>query len=266
MWQLNISLTQYTPAEAQQMTGLSTAMQRDWRHRGFGSRVGKQARFSIFDVAEMYFMKAASDQGKGPSLSAPYASRVSERLVATGLMWRDDMWAGDRPVEMFERIPRGARSFTPNEQYCFETGYGPEEESEDAFKRQWGVIQLFHAMSLAPQLRWGGQAIWWPTGEFEIGSYEESRFSGLGTVGKLSKVDPKFDGPALVYDLEPAAEILADRAPREWLTAELILHAGAVAPEIKKRRAPINLGKVLVTAGDKRAVYDPVQLLGGRNA
>lgn len=261
VWQLRFDLTQYTPAEAERITGLSTAMQRDWRHRGFGSRSGKQARFTIFDLAELHFMKAHSDQGKGPSLSLPYAARVAERIVATGLMWRGDAWTGELETELFDRIPAGSRSLTSSEHFDLELGKERDTlEPED--KRQWLAAQIYAAMGLDRQDGFGRQSIWWPTGEFELGDYEHKRFTGLGSDHKLARVDPKYDGPALVFDIEAAAEILVDRAPRPWLNVQLLVSSDG-PPQSSGTR--LNLGQVVVISGDKEVVWGAFKSRGASN-
>lgn len=71
-YHVTIESTKFTPAEAAKFTGVSTALQRDWRRRGIlparGS--GKHHRFTFEDLCEMTALKAFSDAGFGPKAGA----------------------------------------------------------------------------------------------------------------------------------------------------------------------------------------------------
>lgn len=247
-WSLHLTLAEYTPAEVEAMTSLSTAMQRDWRHRGFGPKYDRHARFNIFNVAEFYFMKTLSDQGKGPTLSAPYAARAAAKIVLTGLIWRDEAWSGEGTADIFDRIPDGSRCLSSWEANWLSAGF-EEKIVEPMNKRGWLAEQLFAALDL-PYAEWGHQAIFWPTGEFELAAFESRRFTGLGGDAKFGKVDAKFDGPALILDIEAAAEILVDRSPRPWVDAFLVVRdSGPIGPAGK---SPLNQGEVVVAAGGRK--------------
>ncbi|MFG1373391.1 hypothetical protein V5F32_14555 [Xanthobacter oligotrophicus] len=73
-------LNLFRPGEAEAITGLSAAMQRDYRHRGFLPKFVGHARFNIFDLAEMYMLKRLSDAGFWPEVFGPLA-----KIAATGL-------------------------------------------------------------------------------------------------------------------------------------------------------------------------------------
>lgn len=262
-WSLHLTLAEYTPAEVEAMTSLSTAMQRDWRHRGFGPKYDRHARFNIFNVAEFYFMKTLSDQGKGPTLSAPYAARAAAKIVLTGLIWRDEAWSGEGAVDIFDRIPEGSRCLSREERAWLEIGDRKAVLKEAPQKREWLTEQLYTALALQND-GWGHQAIFWPTGEFELSAFESRRFTGLGGDAKFGKVDAKFDGPALILDIEAAAEILVDRSPRPWVDAFLIVRDSApIAPTGK---SPRNQGEVVVAAGGKqrRSITASTVLATGR--
>ncbi|MBM6579919.1 hypothetical protein ILT44_06980 [Microvirga sp. BT689] len=57
---------EYSPAEASDATGVSTALQRDWRRRGIIGRAGpagQHSRFTFDDLCEMMALKSFSDAG-----------------------------------------------------------------------------------------------------------------------------------------------------------------------------------------------------------
>lgn len=64
-----ITAEQYTPSEAEHVTGVSPALQRDWRRRSLLPDSEKyQARYSASALAEMLLMKDFADHGFGPKL------------------------------------------------------------------------------------------------------------------------------------------------------------------------------------------------------
>jgi len=56
---------EFTPAEAAEITGVSTALQRDWRRRGIlsGNADGKWTRWNLNDIIRLSVMKLFSDAG-----------------------------------------------------------------------------------------------------------------------------------------------------------------------------------------------------------
>lgn len=65
---MSCELEKFSPAEAEQITGLSPAVQRVWRQRGIiPSSGGKVASFDVFDLARMLFLRLMSERGIGPA-------------------------------------------------------------------------------------------------------------------------------------------------------------------------------------------------------
>ena len=56
---------EFSPAEAAEITGVSTALQRDWRRRGILPERKSEgwSRFSVTDIIEMYVLRFFSDAG-----------------------------------------------------------------------------------------------------------------------------------------------------------------------------------------------------------
>lgn len=88
------TLTEFTPGEAEKITGVSTAMQRDWRRREFLPSNKGHARFDLFDLAEMMFLQAMSDRGIGPQRSKPLAA-ITGRGIAFGALMCQAAYEGD---------------------------------------------------------------------------------------------------------------------------------------------------------------------------
>lgn len=93
------TLSLFTPGEAERITGLSVAMQRDWRHRGFLPKTEGHARFNVFDLASMLAMKLLSDRGVGPQ-----ASQAVAEWCAVGIVWEVltdfEAWEGDHAAAL----------------------------------------------------------------------------------------------------------------------------------------------------------------------
>ncbi|MBX9791257.1 MAG: helix-turn-helix domain-containing protein [Sphingomonas sp.] len=65
----NYVLERYTPAEAEMVTGVNVALQRDWRRRGLLPETGGgHARYNAAELAEMMIMQRGATQGLGPKL------------------------------------------------------------------------------------------------------------------------------------------------------------------------------------------------------
>lgn len=72
----------FTPAEVEEVTGLTTTMQRDWRRRRF-LKVQPQshARFRTKEVAEILVMKLLADRGLGPASTRSFSRRAAESVL-----------------------------------------------------------------------------------------------------------------------------------------------------------------------------------------
>jgi hypothetical protein len=80
---------EYTPAEAADVTGVSTALQRDWRRRGILGVIapGKHSRFKFNHLCEMFALKSFADAGLGVSEMSSVEAR------------RDRMFKGNYDAE-----------------------------------------------------------------------------------------------------------------------------------------------------------------------
>lgn len=264
-WLLTFKLTEYTPAEVEAMSGLSVAMQRDWRHRGFGPQFEKHARFDIVQVAELLFMKVCSDQGKGPALSHVHARAVALTLIKNALTYASGSWISD-PVSVFDSIPQGSRSLTDNEQAHFFDLHDPmmerwrtperiaylnqlidEGETEQYVKKPWLVDRLFDAIGCTQSVSLASNVIWWPNGQLQLGDYKEIIISKDAEPDENGYLDPKFDGPAFVWSIDHVAERLTHQAPRPFVSVGVEVDKAFEARRISS--SDKNLGKVIVLRG-----------------
>lgn len=94
----------FTPAEAAACTGLSLAMQRDWRRHGhLPARSGGTASFGPRELAEMRLMVLMRQMGLGPSRSRGLAQGAAPSLVWLTLVDHPSTWAVEGPADTATR-------------------------------------------------------------------------------------------------------------------------------------------------------------------
>lgn len=102
---------EFTPAEAAEITGVSTALQRDWRRRGIlaENAEGKWTRWGLTDIIRLSVMKLFSDAGMDVSQTKTIAQMAL--LPTLGAIARIDeavAFEGDEiPEESRNRIRVG---------------------------------------------------------------------------------------------------------------------------------------------------------------
>lgn len=82
MPRLHLEATEFTPADAEVITGVSVDQQRNWRRYGYLPKsLGKHARFEPHQLARMLVMQMLSKRGIGPSRSHKVASAIASRVI-----------------------------------------------------------------------------------------------------------------------------------------------------------------------------------------
>lgn len=77
----NYVLERYTPAEAEMVTGVNVALQRDWRRRGLLAETGGgHARYTAAELAEMILMQDFAVEGLGPKVLKDMLGTAAEPL------------------------------------------------------------------------------------------------------------------------------------------------------------------------------------------
>ena len=88
----------FTPAQAADMTGLSPAMQRNWRQAGhIAARTTETALFAPRELAAIRIMVVLRDVGLGPALSRSIAEQAAPSVIWLALGDHPSTWnvAGD---------------------------------------------------------------------------------------------------------------------------------------------------------------------------
>lgn len=121
------TMTTFTPAEAERVTGVSTALQRDWRRHGYLPAGEGHARFNGFDLAEMWALKLLSDRGIGPQQGCDVADWLSGGIMMHALQHRhayegdsaalQDLRDVEAPEDLARHVEAAAEKARPGEQY-----------------------------------------------------------------------------------------------------------------------------------------------------
>lgn len=113
----------FSPSEAARVTGVSTALQRDWRRRGvIEGRSDGWNRFQLEDVISMAVMRAFTQSGISIETAAVLSSLAILPVIATLSRWSDTaVFEGDTlPENEQDRVRSGAvKGASEDEQFSF---------------------------------------------------------------------------------------------------------------------------------------------------
>jgi hypothetical protein len=204
------SLTQFTPAEAEAITGVSTTMQRDWRRRGFLSTVDGHARFDLFDLAEMKAMHMLAFRGVGP-IQSQYVRLFLGLGIAWHILCEEDSYSGDHDL-------------TSTWSYSTSNAMAPTQIPWNQ-KGEW-LAKYFLRERFGP-ITPANLFIWWANNEHTFHYSLDLAFA-----------DPKFrnsvnSGPAIIIDLAVAADLIMVSAAKPFVHVEYEIDpvtARAIAP------------------------------------
>lgn len=206
-------LTMFTPAEAAEVTGVSTMTQRDMRRRGILPAVEGHARFDPFALAELQVFRQLADRGVGQAMCAEVVP-----WAAIGIMWHalfsEKAYEGDHR-RTFEWEPEGRGVKRP-----------VDDKIRALFEKHGAKLPA--DINMDDWLHWRGQAqwiarriisrrrvrvipapffVWWPDDSHSFVESLDDAFRGQYT-------DAQYDGAVIVIDLGAAAAALIDRAGR----------------------------------------------------
>lgn len=203
---LDYQLATFTPKEVERITGLSSAMQRDWRHRGLLPSYDRHARFTPFELATMWAMKLLADAGRGPKITTEIAPAIGAAVLFNALL--DE--GSERSI--------GGESIRTTFQRWSEQGLIPPQAmpGEDRprslaeMDQAAAVIKTIFLANAQPVIERRDEVTWWPTGEIEFGGFSKYR------EGKL-RDDDQVVGPVTVMDLDTLGYALARRVNKPML-------------------------------------------------
>ncbi len=187
----NITLTMFTPAEAERITGVSTDKQRDWRRHGYLPSSDGHARFDIFALAKMTVMGMLAEHGIGPKRSNLDSVWSAQFIAYRALEFRE-AWEGD-----------DTRSFPSIDE---------KWRAPALLNTIWREARLSAIMPTR-------YTVWWANSEATfINSVDEE-------VERYVSSETSLAGPFLVIEHTPIASLIIDRAGRalchvEWSDEE----------------------------------------------
>lgn len=217
---IQITLTQFTPAQAEKITGISVDQQRNLRRHGYLAHSDGHARFDGFGLARLFAIKALSDRGIGPALTAkPDDGSDVASLCATGILWAlldwVDAYEGDHktfavtwppspPMSEHELqlvIEEGKRHGYSEDaiRSMAAEARGDWDERSEWLKKQ--VMQKMGARRVIPARYF----IWWADGAHSWERNLDGSFSA-------SAHDPRYEGAVIVLDQDAMASRLLSRA------------------------------------------------------
>lgn len=83
------TFSQYSASEAEQVSGIGSAMQRDWRRRGFLPAHPGHARFDLFSLAKLTAFALLAGRGIGPTQARSVVEDTAWGIAYFALGWPD---------------------------------------------------------------------------------------------------------------------------------------------------------------------------------
>lgn len=217
---LEITLTHFTPAQAEKSTGMAVDQQRNLRRHGYLPQSSGHSRYDGLALARMAAIQALANRGIGPSLTAKSENGFDiATLCATGILWSllgwSDAYEGDHLTFVQDGPP--PVSFSPEEarvvvDAAIARGISEEEahrlvaegardwaSRSDTLKRQ--VMAKMQLRRVIPARYF----IWWADGSHTWEVSLEDAFSG-------HHHDPRVQGAVVIIDQEAVAAGLLARA------------------------------------------------------
>lgn len=222
------TLAQFTPSEAERITGVNTALQRDWRRRGFLPINDGHARFDVFELARMMTLQVLADRGIGPSQTESVRDWCASAICFAAMRFVE-AWDGEPTkaltwIELYASPPPPNPELTAVIQQLINEGNTDYELPKVG--SHWGAQSKYLCQQLWKKLRFPAVApaslfIWWADGTHTFtSSFDGKRDSSTSD-------DPRFAGPIIVIDLDALGSTLLDRAARPFAHVEFV-EAGEV--------------------------------------
>lgn len=228
----------FTAGEAARITGMEPVRQRDLRHRGFLPSHDANARFDVFDLAQMYFIQAMSVRGVGPRTSAPLSEVCAttigfhalddpsafagdaERLIEAGIVPSEPKW-GNAETELRDLLlkklaDRGRDVATLADAMT---------EENAARQSQASYCARYVTRVLRGKVQPASQFILWADGT------ETWAKDVQNAMDDMSEDDPRLIGPIIVLPLDLIGSELRRRAKQPFFDIRLGgVYAKRIAP------------------------------------
>lgn len=217
----------FTPSEAEVITGVSVTLQRDWRHRGFLEKGEGHARFDVFALARLAFMKALADRGVGPSETFEIAKIAAVGIVSRMAFWFS-YWEGDADLALTwpgVTLPECETDEAKAQSILKALGMSGRQDLLDHLlkktgslpsnwniKSRWLVSQLLAERGFPMTEQY---FIWWPNC---LTTFEASVDDALE---RFKSLNGQVSGAIVFLDLTGLGSALGDRTARPFVHVEL---------------------------------------------
>lgn len=240
-----ITLAHFTPAEAERITGVSTALQRDWRRRNLLPSMSGHARFDVFELARMAVLKHLADRGIGPSLAGDEADWCAAAVAHAALGWHE-AWDGEADrtltwLDHYNSPPPVDRALLEIIDNAIENGADVERPTHGSHwaaqvdylrRRVWSHVGR-------PRMLPAPLFIWWADGTHVF------HMSLDNAMSEMLSDDPRTSGAMIVLNLESLGSVLLNRSARAFVHVEFV-------PEGEGGQPPIEFGAtVSLTTGEE---------------
>ena len=223
-------LTEFSPGDVAKITGLSPAMQRDWRRRGFvPSNEGARATFDPFEVASLLGMKLLADQKIGPAATSAIAALLGSGIVGQAL--RDfGAWTGDHKdaltwVDLPEAKPLPQHLIHAAKDADFDISH---IDLHWDHRSHWLSVQCFRRLGY--QMIPAQFFAWFADGTYEWQREPNDFFQG-------ASYDLRYAGGVIVLDQMALASMLIERCRRPLVRVTLPRDESGVVV------APVEVGR-----------------------
>ncbi len=187
MPRLRFQSNEFTPAEAERITGVSVTQQRNWRRYGYLPKsLGQHARFNPHQLAAMTIMQTLSERGIGPGASREISPLIGAHVIYYACLWDPDAFE-DRTGLDFSWYGSGEKRIA----------------NQVAF---WSVQDDINPAQFC---------VWYADGSYKFCDDLGQAFNRIFTD------DEQMGGACIVIELQGIAASLLDRTERPLFIAEL---------------------------------------------
>lgn len=225
---IEITLTQFTPGQAEKITGVSVVQQRNLRRHGYLISNEGHARFNAFGLARLLAIQILADRGIGPALTAKADDGFDiASIIATGILsslfgWVD-AYEGDHLSFKPGLPPRTSEPLdeaTVDQLLAAAARTGIRLTREQLLNSEWQTrseILKRRALTAAGCGRVipARFLIWWANGK-HVWEFDLQKAFGD------TSDDPRYHGATIVIDQDAVASMLLERAGAPFAHVEEI--------------------------------------------
>lgn len=215
---IEITLTQFTPGQAERITGVSVDQQRNLRRHGYLPTTEGHARFNAFSLARLLSIQLLADRGIGPALTAKAddgfdIASISATGILSSLFDWVDAYEGDHksfkldvPLQSSPQLDEA--TITALVEGAAAEGFPLTRDQLTSSDWRTRSHVLKHRALVAAGCKCVVPVrffIWWANGEH---TWEFDLRKAFGD----SSDDARYHGAAIVIDQNAVASMLLDRA------------------------------------------------------